>query len=95
MVMRTHGANFLCVDQDDEGLSADGLEFKLKRLEANGERQPKLLFDIPDFHNPTGITMSLERRKALIDLAKAYDFVILEDDPYRRIRFEGRIRPFP
>lgn len=93
MVMRTHGANFLCVDQDDEGLSADGLEFKLKRLEANGERQPKLLFDIPDFHNPTGITMSLERRKALIDLAKAYDFVILEDDPYRRIRFEGESVP--
>ena len=93
MVMRTHGANFLCIDQDDEGLSADQLESKLKRLEANGERQPKLLFDIPDFHNPTGITMSLERRKALIDLAKAYDFVILEDDPYRRIRFEGESVP--
>ena len=89
MIMRTHGASFLCVDQDDEGLSADELEFKLKRLEANGERQPKLLFDVPDFHNPTGITMSLERRKALIDLAKTYNFIILEDDPYRRIRFEG------
>ena len=89
MIMRTHGANFLCVDQDDEGLNADELGCKLKRLEANGERQPKLLFDVPDFHNPTGITMSLERRKVLIDLAKTYNFIILEDDPYRRIRFEG------
>lgn len=93
MIMRTHGVNFLSVSQDGEGLSADELEGKLKRLEANGERMPKLLFDVPDFHNPTGITMSLERRKALIELAKTYDFVILEDDPYRRIRFEGESIP--
>lgn len=88
-IMRTHGASFLTVDQDDEGMLTDELEDKLKRLQANGERMPKLLFDIPDFHNPTGITMSLGRRKALIGLAKKYNFIILEDDPYRRIRFEG------
>jgi len=93
MIMRTHGVNFVGVNQDDEGLSTDELEEKLKRLEANGERMPKLLFDIPDFHNPTGITMSLERRKALIELAKKYNFIILEDDPYRRIRFEGEAIP--
>lgn len=93
MIMRTHGVNFLSVSQDGKGLRASELEDKLKRLEANGERMPKLLFDVPDFHNPTGITMSLERRKALIELAKKYDFVILEDDPYRRIRFEGESLP--
>ena len=93
MIMRTHGVNFLSVSQDGKGLCASELEDKLKRLEANGERMPKLLFDVPDFHNPTGITMSLERRKALIELAKKYDFVILEDDPYRRIRFEGESLP--
>lgn len=88
-IMRTHGVNFVGVGQDDEGLDVAELELKLKRLQANGERMPKLLFDIPDFHNPTGITMSLARREALIEMAMRYDFVILEDDPYRRIRFEG------
>ncbi|MEM1198964.1 MAG: PLP-dependent aminotransferase family protein [Pseudomonadota bacterium] len=92
-IMRTHGVTFVGVGQDDEGLDVAELEEKLKRLEANGERMPKLLFDIPDFHNPTGITMSLARREALIELAKRYNFIILEDDPYRRIRFEGE--PIP
>ena len=88
-IMRTHNVSFLTVSQDDEGLDTDELESKLKRLQANGENLPKLLFDIPDFHNPTGITMSLRRRKALIELAERWDFVILEDDPYRRLRFGG------
>ena len=88
-IMRTHNVSFLTVGQDDEGLDTDKLEDKLKRLEANGETMPKLLFDIPDFHNPTGITMSLARRKALIELAERWNFVILEDDPYRRLRFGG------
>lgn len=92
-IIRTHNANFLTVGQDDEGLDTDELEDSLKRLEANGERMPKLLFDIPDFHNPTGITMSLARRETLIGLAKKYGFIILEDDPYRRIRFEGDALP--
>lgn len=92
-IMRTHGVNFLTVNQDGKGMITDELEEKLKRLQANGERMPKLLFDIPDFHNPTGITMSLDRRKALIELAKKYNFIILEDDPYRRIRFEGEAIP--
>lgn len=86
---RTHGANFLTIAQDDEGMRADLLEWRLQTLEANGEQMPKLLFDVPDFHNPTGITMSLERRKRLVELARRYGFVIVEDDPYRRIRFEG------
>ena len=92
-IMRMHGASFLTVSQDDEGMVAEELEERLKRLQANGERMPKLLFDVPDFHNPTGVTMSLARRKALIELAKRYNFVILEDDPYRRIRFEGEAVP--
>ena len=48
---------------------------------------------MPDFHNPTGITMSLERRRHLLQLAEDFDFVILEDDPYRRIRFESEAVP--
>ena len=89
IIMRTHGASFLPIGQDDEGMDANELERQLERLAANGERVPKLLFDVPDFHNPTGITMSERRRKQLIRLAETYAFMICEDDPYRRIRFEG------
>lgn len=92
-IMRTHNVDFLAIPMDDEGLSANALEDRLRRLEANGERPPKLLFDIPDFHNPTGITMSKRRREALIALAERWNFVILEDDPYRRVRFEGEPVP--
>lgn len=88
-ILRSHGAVFLSVGQDHEGLDAEDLEKQLRRLAANGERQPKLLFDVPDFHNPTGITTSAARRMRLIELAEKYGFIILEDDPYRRIRFEG------
>ena len=91
--MRTHGAVFLPIPQDSDGMRTDILEAKLRRLAANNERMPKLLFDVPDFHNPTGITMSLDRRQHLVELAQLYGFIILEDDPYRRVRFEGE--PIP
>jgi 2-aminoadipate transaminase len=88
-IMRAHRAVFLDIGQDGEGLNADELEEKLRRLQANGEAPPKLLFDVPDFHNPTGITTSAARRRRLLELAGRYGFVILEDDPYRRLRFSG------
>jgi len=88
-IMRNHGVNFVSIDQDDEGLITEDLEMELSRLQLNGERLPKLLFDVPDFHNPTGITMSSNRRKKLVELAEKWNFIILEDDPYRRLRFEG------
>lgn len=93
IILRSHGANFLAVPQDCEGMESDWLELELERMAANGERMPKLLFDVPDFHNPTGITMSLSRRKRLLQMAEEYGFVICEDDPYRRIRFEGEPVP--
>ena len=92
-IMRAHSVNFLDVGQDEDGLDTGELEAKLNRLAANGEAMPKLLFDVPDFHNPTGITTSAARRRRLVDLAEAFGFVILEDDPYRRIRFEGEPVP--
>ncbi len=91
--LRSHGLGFLALPQDGDGLRTDLLERRLKTLRANGEAMPKLLFDVPDFHNPTGITMSLARREKLIELAQEYGFVIIEDDPYRRIRFEGKPVP--
>lgn len=90
---RHHGLNLMDIPQDEEGMRADLLERRLETLAANGEPMPKLLFDVPDFHNPTGITMSLARRKALLALAARFDFVIIEDDPYRRLRFSGEPVP--
>ena len=92
-IMRTHNVQFVDVGQDRDGLSTEELEGQLERFEANGEPMPKLLFDEPDFHNPTGITMSLARRRKILELARRYNFVICEDDPYRRIRFEGEPVP--
>ena len=92
-IMRCHGVSFLDVGQDEEGLDTGELEARLLRLQRNGERMPKLLFDVPDFHNPTGITTSAARRRCLVELAESHGFVILEDDPYRRLRFEGEPVP--
>ena len=91
--LRTHDVTLIGVPQDGEGMRTDILENRLATMEANGQPLPKLLFDVPDFHNPTGITMSLTRRQELLRLARRFDFVIIEDDPYRRIRFDGEPVP--
>ena len=88
-IIRTHQARFLDIGQDDEGFDTAELEDKLSHLKANGAPLPKLLFDVPDFHNPTSLTTSLQRRRAMVELAQEYNFIICEDDPYRRIRFCG------
>lgn len=79
---------YLPIPMDNEGLSTDELEKALK----SGDKV-KFIYTIPDFQNPTGITMSLARRKRLVELANEYDVIILEDSPYRDIRFEGESLP--
>lgn len=71
---------------DDEGMRMDALEETLKRL---GPRGAKFIYTIPNFQNPAGVTMTLERRKRLLELAHEYDIQVIEDDPYGRLRFEG------
>ena len=88
-ILRTFEVNWLTVGQDDDGIDLASLRAKLEARKAAGEPMPKLLFDVPDFHNPTGITTTAARRSEMVALAKEFDFVIVEDDPYRRIRFEG------
>jgi DNA-binding transcriptional MocR family regulator len=80
--------DYAVVPVDDEGMQTD-------RLEAILATQPrvKMIYTIPDFQNPTGVTLSLERRKALIALANRHDLIVLEDTPYRHIRFAGRNLP--
>lgn len=93
-ILKAAEATFLSVPQDDDGMMVDMLEQSLAARREAGVPMPKLLFDVPDFHNPTGITMSEMRRRRLVELASEYDFVVVEDDPYRRIRFEGTaVRP--
>ncbi|MCQ4092411.1 PLP-dependent aminotransferase family protein [Erwinia persicina] len=75
---------YLAIPMDEQGLMTDVLEQNLKE----GQRI-KLLYTVPDFHNPTGITLSLARRQHLIQLANQYDFIILEDSPYREVRYQG------
>ena len=77
---------------DEEGLNTQQLEDQLQRLKKKGQRV-KGVYVIPNFQNPTGTTLSLERRRHLVELAELYDLVIFEDDPYGDLRFEGAPLP--
>jgi 2-aminoadipate transaminase len=76
------------VRTDDDGLDPDDLE---RVLAANPGA--KLLYTMPDFHNPMGVSMSLERRRRLLELASRFDLLVLEDSPYRSLRFESETLP--
>ena len=88
-VFRANDAGLLQIGQDRSGLCTDELEQRLRELDAAGEAMPKLLYDIPDFHNPTGITTSAVRRRRMVELAERYGFLIIEDDTYRQVRIDG------
>ena len=83
-VFKKYDLNVVPVEMDEEGLSPDALEEELKK-----GKKPKILYTVPTFQNPTGRTMGEKRRKRLVDLAHEYDFLIIEDDPYSRLRYEG------
>lgn len=76
------------VDQDDRGLVIDSLSEKLADLKSQGKK-PKMIYVVPTFQNPSGVTMTEKRREEMLELAIEYDTLILEDDPYSRLRFEG------
>ena len=77
-----------CIPFDECGMRMDLLEEELKRI-GKGNPRLKFLYTIPNFQNPGGVTMTPERRRRLIELANEYDFLILEDDPYGRLRYDG------
>ena len=80
-------ARCIAVRTDDEGICPEDVEAKIK------EYNPKFVYVIPTFQNPSGRTLTLERRKKLAELGTKYAVIILEDDPYRDIRFEGEELP--
>lgn len=76
-------ARCVSVAMDGDGMVTEDLEEKIRK------HRPKMVYVIPTFHNPTGRTLSLERRKRIAELGSEYDVLILEDDPYRDIRYSG------
>lgn len=87
MIFKLFEAKLVPCQMDADGLDMADVEAKIK------EHHPKIIYTMPTFHNPTGVTLSLERRKKLAELASQYDVMVLEDDPYREIRYSGEHLP--
>jgi len=85
---KANGVNICAVDMQDDGIDLEKLETALKTHE-----NAKIIYLIPTFHNPLGTSMSLEKRKAALELAKKYQVIILEDNPYGELRFGGEELP--
>ena len=81
---RSYGVRLRGVPMDDDGMNLEALETALRE-----EPNAKFIYTIPNFQNPSGITMSLEKRKKVYELAKRYGVLILEDNPYGDLRIEG------
>lgn len=87
-----YGARLKGIPLDDQGMRPDLLEKTIIKLKGEGSII-KFLYVIPDFQNPTGVTMPRSRRLEIIRMAERYDFLIVEDSPYRDLRFEGTPQP--
>ena len=87
LVFRRHGAEVTGVPLDNDGPNIEALEALLKK------RVPKFFYVIADFQNPSGATCSRTRRQQIAELARRYDFIILEDAPYRMLRYRGTEEP--
>lgn len=86
--VHNYQAERLPIPLDQDGLRTDLLAQKLRRMKLEG-RTPKFAYVVPNFQNPTGVCLSLERRRELLELAREYNFLVIEDNPYGEIRFEG------
>ena len=85
--MRIYQQKLVPVESDDDGLMTDALEAAVKNY------RPKALYCIPTFQNPTGRTLPAERRRIIAEMAREYGFFVMEDDPYRDLRYEGKPQP--
>ena len=85
-------AQVIQIEMDADGMKIDVLEETLARLDREG-RRPKFIYTIPTFQNPAGVTMSLERRRRLVALARERELIVLEDNPYGMLRYEGEALP--
>jgi 2-aminoadipate transaminase len=87
-VFCSYQADVVQIDCDEDGMRIDDLEEVLGELDGEG-RRPKFVYTVPSFQNPAGVTMSLERRRRLIELARSREMLLVEDNPYGLLRFGG------
>jgi 2-aminoadipate transaminase len=88
----SYQADVVQIEMDTDGMRVDLLEESLDRLERDG-RRPKFIYTVPTFQNPAGVTMSLERRQRLVKIANQRELLVLEDNPYGLLRYEGEALP--
>src|SRR3712207_1780656 len=84
---RRRGARVIGIPLEESGISTDRLQTPLAR------EVPAFLYLVPDFQNPAGATLSLEKRRRVVELARGYDFFVIEDVPYRKLRYRGEDLP--
>src|SRR3954464_2884780 len=87
-VFRAYQADGVQVPLDDDGLVPEALEAALAQLAAQG-RRVKFLYTVPNHHNPAGVTLSAERRPRIVEIARRHGVLVMEDDPYGLLGFEG------
>src|ERR671916_1758789 len=88
----SYQADVVQIETDADGMRVDLLEEALERLDRDG-RTPKFIYTVPTFQNPAGVTMSLARRKQLVEIAHGGELLVLEDNPYGLLRYEGEPLP--
>ena len=88
----SYEADVVQVTMDRDGMRVAELEGTLDALERSG-RRPKFIYTVPNFHNPAGVTMSLDRRRELVRIASERELIVLEDNPYGLLRYEGEPLP--
>src|ERR687896_1694468 len=91
-VFCSYQADVVQIEMDADGMRIDVLEAELERLDREG-RLPKFIYTVPSFQNPAGVTLSLERRRALVRIAHERELLVLEDNPYGLLRYEGEPLP--
>jgi len=91
-VFCSYQADVVQIDCDADGMRIEELEAVLARLDGEG-RRPKFVYTVPNFQNPAGVTLSLERRRRLVELARQRELLLVEDNPYGLLRFGGEPLP--
>jgi len=88
----SYQADVVQIEMDADGMRVDLLEEALDRLERDG-RKPKFIYTVPTFQNPAGVSMALDRRHRLVEIAHQRELLVLEDNPYGMLRYEGEALP--
>jgi 2-aminoadipate transaminase len=91
-VFSSYEADVVQIEMDSDGMRIDLLEETLDQLERQG-RRPKFIYTVPTFQNPAGVTLSMPRRKRLVEIAREKELLVLEDNPYGLLRYEGEPLP--